>query len=58
MLGGVGYEVIQHLDDAPLVRPHPRQVQREIDLNGVSATAAQERVRASSTKLATSLGSG
>ena len=42
--GRVRDEVVQHLDDARLVRHHPRQVRRQVDLERVPAPAAEERV--------------
>ena len=40
----VGQEVVQHLDDAPPVGHHPGQVRRQVDVDGVPAAAAEERV--------------
>ena len=40
--GRVREEVVQHLDDAPLVGHHPRQVRREVDADGLAAAAAHE----------------
>ena len=42
ILGRVGEEVVQHLDEALPVSPHPGQVRRQVDLDGVPAAAAQE----------------
>ena len=44
MPGGVEQEIVQDLDDAPPVGHHPGQVQRQVDLDGVPAAPAQERV--------------
>ena len=42
--GGVGEQVVQHLDDAPAVGQRARQVRRQIDQHAVPAAAAQEGV--------------
>ena len=42
--GGVGQQVAQHLDDAPSVRHHKRQVRRQVDVEVVPTPSGQEDV--------------